>query len=156
MRQTEKLNLKLIEGTDPVDWEVLNGNAEKLEAKFGTVANALAEQAANLGTAGKNARMVWGTYTGTGTYGESKPTRISPGFCPVLVMVGPAGTAGCYGWPTTMLRDCEYANGASIHSYLLPVRWTDTEVFWFSTQDADQQMNVSGTVYYYVALGYDA
>ena len=44
--------------------------------------------AANLGTAGKNARIAWGAYTGKGIYGAANPTSLNVDCYPVLVIVG--------------------------------------------------------------------
>lgn len=43
MQQTENLKLNLIEGTDAVDWEVLNENIRKVENQFGVANTALQE-----------------------------------------------------------------------------------------------------------------
>ena len=115
----------------------------------------LAEVTANLGNTGKNARIVWGTYVGTGTSGESQPTGISPGFFPVVAMVGLPDHTSWAGWPTTMIRDCPKANGISVYNHTLNVIWADDRVSWYYPDNAEHQMNTSGKTYYYVVIGYD-
>lgn len=156
MQQTSKYQFKLIEGTDDFSPGPLNDNMEMVEEQFEAVEEEFSEVMTNLGSGGHNARIAWGTYTGNGNYGAANPTTISPGFYPVVVFVGDAGSTGYYGWPTTFLRGCPNANGVSTHSFQLQnVSWSDTSVSWYHTQYAEYQMNVLNTTYYYVAIGYD-
>ncbi|MGM9607332.1 MAG: hypothetical protein ACI3XJ_07495 [Oscillospiraceae bacterium] len=112
---------------------------------------------AALGSAGKNARIAWGTYTGTNTYGESTPTSLAFDFCPVIVFVGSDKHAGKHTNPSVFLRgrtqvppDCIY-EGISVY---MTVTWTDSGLSWYSTTSADAQNN-RNTVYCYAAIGYD-
>ena len=63
----------------------LKANADAIGEK--ATAAALAALAKNLGVVGHNARVMWGSYTGTGTYGVSNPNSLEFGFCPVLVAI---------------------------------------------------------------------
>lgn len=149
MQHTSKYQFKLIEGTDNFSPGPLNDNMEKVE-------EALAGLEAGLGSGGHNARIAFGTYTGTGTYGAASPTSISPGFFPVVAFVGDAENAMNYGWPTTFLRGCPNANGVGIHGYQMQnISWGEDSVSWYDTQNASYQMNASGGTYYYVVIGYD-
>ena len=114
----------------------------------------LGEITANLGAAGKNCRITWGSYTGNGNYGSSKKTTITtPGFYPVLVCVGSPSDVSYTSWPWLMMRPCTVAQAMT--GYNINVSWTDTSVSWYGDRDANQQMNQSGKTYYYVVLGYD-
>ena len=153
---SEHLGLHLWEPTDQVLRTEFNENWQKLDVEAADIRTNMAELTSSIGAAGKNARIAWGTYTGTGSYGAGSPTGISPGFYPVVVFVGDAGNAGNYGWPTTFLRGCPYANGVGIHGFQLQnVSWSESGVSWYDTQYADNQMNTLGVTYYYVVIGYD-
>ena len=131
---SEHLGLHLWEPTDQVLRTEFNENWQKLDVEAADIRTNMAEL----------------------TYGAGSPTGISPGFYPVVVFVGDAGNAGNYGWPTTFLRGCPYANGVGIHGFQLQnVSWGESGVSWYDTQYADNQMNTLGVVYYYVAIGYD-
>ena len=119
-----------------------------------TVSDNLGGIAANLGAAGKNCRITWGSYTGNGNYGSSKKTTITtPGFYPVLVCVGSPSDVSDTSWPWFIMRPSEKAQANTGRS--ITVSWTDTSVSWYDENGAEQQMNYSGKVYYYVVLGYD-
>ena len=61
----------MIEGADAVDWKVLNENSEKVDAALAEREKDVLTLAANLGTAGKNARIAWGAYTGNEKCGSA-------------------------------------------------------------------------------------
>lgn len=62
----------------------LKANADAAGGKAdGAATNAALEALAkNLGVVGHNARVTWGSYTGTGTYGASNQNSLEFGFCP--------------------------------------------------------------------------
>ena len=60
MQQTEKLNLNLIEGSDPVDWEVLNDNFKSLDKTVSTV-SVLSQATADFIGSAKNCCIAFGS-----------------------------------------------------------------------------------------------
>lgn len=106
----------------------------------------------DLGGNGKNARMVFGTYTGTGVYGQDHPNRLKPGFFPVLGFIIGGQLITIFG------RGCKSAyslSGAELH-----VEWTDTEIIWYTYKDdsllpGHMQNNAPGTIYPYYVFGYE-
>ena len=52
-----------------------------------SLAETVAALQKDLGTGGKNCRVAWGSYTGTGVYGASHPNSIACDFTPVLLAV---------------------------------------------------------------------
>lgn len=116
-----------------------------------------------------------GSYTGTGTYGESNPNSLTFGFAPKLVMVFTAGGALC-GTPdsgTNVIQGAAVcympamsetfaanspwrvrtiANSTTYYNY--GKRSSDGKtLYWYHTRNAAYQMNDSGAVFYYVAMG---
>ncbi len=168
MRKTKDLKLDLLEPTDPVSAAPLNANAAALDAAVAAdraanaavaaeLRGAVAALAANLGGAGHNCRICWGSYKGTGTYGEANPIRLTFPFEPVLVLVGSAEHAHSSNCPTILLKGCDLAHGNTMSSgSTFHVTWRSKGVSWYSGSSAPVNNNTSGRIYYYVALGYDA
>ena len=119
------------------------------------VSQGLAEVAANLGSAGKNARIIWGTYTGTGTYGQSNPTSLTFDFCPIAVFCGSVERAHQGGSPSILMRNQSKAR-CDASATAMDIIWQEKGVYWYNNQHPDYQNNTSGYNYFYVAIGYDA
>lgn len=108
-----------------------------------------------------------GTYTGTGTYGSSNPTKLTFNFTPKIVFVYPNTTTGVNSpilFP--MINGMPdghgvYISNASTGYYVgmaLTVSWSGTTVSFYSSHSTatiakSSQMNQSGLTYSYVALG---
>ena len=161
MQQTSKYQFKLIEGTDDFLPDPLNENMEKLEEALNQeaelregVAETLTALAANVGTAGKTARIAWGSYTGTGTYGASAPTVFSCDFYPVLLVAEWQNYQ--YGHPLVLLNGVVTMPTVYGGSYSnVSVSWAARQVSTSSTVAADVQFNMQGEAYHYMILGYD-
>ena len=175
MTKTEHYQLNQWDAADPIRREDFNADNTKIDAALhgleqakadaDTVA-ALAESltntnadlavlAANVGAVGKNARVAWGTYTGTGTYGSANLTSLSVGFYPVLAVVGSASGTKYGNWPTILIRGCTASQSEVSYLSSLIVTWSDSKIQWYNTEHAQAQDNESGTVYYYCVIGYD-
>lgn len=160
MQQTSKYQLNLIEGTDDFLPDPLNENMEKLEEALNQeaelregVAETLTALAANVGTAGKTARITWGSYTGTGTYGASAPTVFSCDFYPVLLVAEWENYE--YGHPLVLLNGVTVMPTVFGSYHAVSVAWTSRQVSIYSTTAADVQFNMEGATYHYMILGYD-
>lgn len=160
MQQTSKYQLNLIEGTDDFLPDPLNENMEKLEEALNQeaelregVAETLTALAANVGTAGKTARIAWGSYTGTGTYGASAPTVFSCDFYPVLLVAEWENYE--YGHPLVLLNGVTVMPTVFGSYHAVSVAWTSRQVSIYSTTAADVQFNMEGATYHYMILGYD-
>ena len=94
---------------------------------------------------GDGLKMAQGTYTGTGTSGQSNPTPLTAGFQPKLAVILSAdGATG-----VTILAPAE---GSTATVGGLTVTFTATGLsYWASTPEA--QFNASGTVYSYYIVG---
>ena len=165
MQQTSKYQFKLIEGTDDFSPAPLNQNTQKAEAiltgvevalanGLETVEEGLEELKAGLGSGGHNARIAYGSYTGTGTYGASNPTVFPCDFYPLLVVVEWQNYQ--YGHPLVLLNGVVTMPTVYGGSYSnVSVSWAARQVSISSTVAADVQFNMQGEAYHYMILGYD-
>ena len=172
MQQTSKYQFNLVDATDDFSPEPLNQNAQKAETLIAgletdltegmeEVTDTLAELTANVGSTGHNARIVYGSYVGTGTYGRNSKNTLSFDFTPVLVVTSSNEYHNHITNPTIFLRGRTIACSENLYSNLdqcqkQTVSWSDTGVTWYCTDDAWGQNNVSGRTYFYVAIGYDS
>ena len=112
----------------------------------------------NLGSAGKNCRITWGSYTGNGAVGSSNPNRLNFDFTPRLVWVATGKHSVSNNSPSfysTVL--CNPIGGGSTQAWL-NVEWGAKSVAWYAFQSgssASEQFNASGTTYHWVAIGAD-
>ena len=131
------------------------GEAVAAEAENRSVA--LAALSKNLGAAGHNCRIAFGSYTGTGTTGETSPNTLQFDFYPVLVLIGDTKATSAPRNPTVFLRDrikvCADPAGGN---GLLVATWSDNALSWYCRSDNDYyQLNGKGEVYRYAVIGYD-
>ena len=165
MQQTSKYQFNLVDTTDDFSPAPLNQNTQKAEAiltgvevalanGLETVEEGLEELKAGLGSGGHNARIAWGTYTGTGTYGASNPTVFSCDFYPLLVVVEWQNYQ--YGHPLILARGVTTMPTNFNGYHTVTVAWGNTQVEIYTTVSADVQFNMAGEAYHYVILGYSS
>ena len=139
----------------------LKANADAAQALQSGKADAqtVSALAKNLGAAGHNCRVAFGSYTGTGTTGADNPNTLNFDFYPVLIAVAAAenfrSTDRVYFFlrPRTVVKS-PYAGTAEPTD--IRVQWADGGVSWYvTTGKATHQLNSSGNTYYYTVLGYD-
>ena len=121
-------------------------------------AGQLAELAANLGAAGHNCRIAFGSYTGTGTTGAASPNTLQFDFYPVLVFITPVKENAHAQNPAIFIRGRNRASAYpdSNSNYQITAAWTDNSLSWYNTNSyAGYQLNYDGLVYCYAVLGYD-
>lgn len=128
---------------------------------FAALENALTNDADSLNSVvqelGRSAvcRVLFGTYTGNGTYGEANAITLDCAFYPLAVFVYPEGASSF---------DCAMRGYTALYhtanSRNNTLRWTDNSVSWyFGNSDAyfspaANQFNSEGTKYHYLILGY--
>ena len=156
MQHTSKYQFNLVDATDDFSPEPLNQNAEKTEALMAGVEEALAAVIADLGAAGKNARIAWGSYTGTGEYGAGHPTSLTFPFRPAWLLIATQG--GTYLGTSALMYPMTRAEAADT-SAQLNVTWSDYGVSWYVLDGQSNphisQNNTAGYTYHYLVLGYD-
>lgn len=86
-----------------------------------------------------------GSYVGTGTSGQSNPNELTFQFAPKMVVVTATGAAGL-GASTGMLWNGNPTIGSK------SVTLDGNALSWYDSSAANQ-LNTSGTTYYYVAIG---
>lgn len=161
MQQTEYLKLNVIEGTDDVDWEVLNENFRTLEVRAvedkAELSQGLSALADNVGTGGTNARVAWGSYAGDNNVGPSAPSALAFDFKPVAVWIMGLDSNSSTMGTAMFLRPMARGSGPN---GVLPVTWSERGLSWYAPDptygSGDQgvsQMNKLSYTYWYVALG---
>lgn len=134
-----------------------NADAAGGKADGAATSAALTNLAKNLGAAGHNARIAWGSYTGTGATDAANPNTLQFDFYPVLVLIGDTKATSAPRNPTVFLRDrikvCADSAGGN---GLLVATWSDNALSWYCRSDnAYYQLNGSGELYRYAVIGYD-
>lgn len=124
-------------------------------------------------TADGRARCASGSYTGTGVYGTSNKNTITFSFQPKFVIIKEPGSTSANGYgggltaffcqsassPTTQSSTAGGFDGScqdDARRSFLNGRLQGTgnvTLSWYNSNSARQQMNASGTTYYYVAIG---
>ena len=91
-------------------------------------------------------KMVTGSYQGTGQYNSANPNKIVCGFRPKLVIVI-ADSATGFGETNGIV----WVGSGTIGSKHVTV--DDTSFAWYSADSANNQLNTSGTKYFYLIAG---
>ena len=131
--------------------------ATGLNAEIAARGEAIAALGKNLGAAGHNCRIAFGSYTGTGATDAANPNTLHFDFYPVLVLIGDTKATSAPRNPTVFLRDrikvCADPAGGN---GLLVATWSDNALSWYCRSDnAYYQLNGSGELYRYAVIGYD-
>lgn len=112
-----------------------------------------------LGQLGDKVRIATGSYTGTGTYGESSPNRLTFDFVPRFFTVGSletisdgSGYVQSAGHGNIMLIiNGGLALGDSLSSTYSKL--DGNTISWYAYTNDDEQFNSSGKKYSYIAIG---
>ena len=99
-----------------------------------------------------NCKIAYGSYVGTGQYGAANPNTLTFDFEPKAMFI--LGTPN----PSIALfmRGCARYWNTGIVISSLGTEWSGNTIRWYSTssnQGAENQMNISGMTYNYVAIG---
>ena len=142
MTTTSNYNLSQWAASDPVRRTDFNSDNAKIDAAIHALSDCV--------------RVAVGSYTGTGKYGSANPCTLdftsTLGRPPRLLVVMPE-TSNYY-W---MLAIYGVKVARSYHEqsnpYLMTMTWSGNSVKWYGTHSADTQLNTSGRVYRYIAIG---
>ena len=107
--------------------------------------------AADGGSGGKTCRISSGSYAGNGKTGQSNPSSLTFDFTPVLVVIIRKSSPGTH---TLFVRPNGYG---PMGDTMGTITWGEKKVSWYCQNPqvaGDVQMNMSGSTYYYVGLGY--
>jgi len=141
--KTTHLNLHQWAQTDPIHRTEFNENFEHIDSAVGTLQTAIQ-------TAG-NCQVVYGTYTGTGTYGKAHPCTLTFPGKPVMLVVCIDDLGGSSPQRLIAVRNAKeaYSYPESFNS-ANNVTWDANSVSWYGYSVA-YQCNECVT-YHYVAL----
>ena len=148
MQHTSKYQFKLIEGTDDFSPTPLNDNMEMVEEQFEAVEEEFSEVMTNLGSGGNTARIIYGSYVGTGTYGAGNPNTLTFDFRPLLLIWGDP----VYDQYTTVVCMRGRDNQPGPNGRIATI-WGNNSVSWYHSSSAQEQANSDGITYHYVAIG---
>lgn len=148
MQHTSKYQFKLIEGTDSFLPGPLNDNMEMVEEQFEAVEEEFSEVMTNLGSGGNTARIIYGSYVGTGTYGAGNPNTLTFDFRPLLLIWGDP----VYDQYTTVVCMRGRDNQPGPNGRIATI-WGNNSVSWYHNSSAQEQANSDGITYHYVAIG---
>ena len=101
-----------------------------------------------------NCQIVFGTYTGTGTAGNTGATTLQFSAPPLFVAVMPANVSGTEAQYRLLLirgAACGYTSTAS-YQCTVSASWSGNSVSWYNYGVPTYQCNMEGTQYCYIAL----
>ena len=164
MQQTSKYQFNLVDAADDFSPDPLNQNAQKMEDALEAHAAAVAEQlgavedsvaalAASVGSHGKNARISFGTYTGSGQSGQSHPNTLTADFVPVAALVVGDRDGGSKS-SAFLVRGCTYYEVVYSGSQGIHVSWQNNSLSWYG-DNVGSQLNDPSITYAYLLIGYD-
>lgn len=168
MGKTANYGLPKWEKSDFIKMDDFNDAFGKLDAALKANADAAAGAASaervtaleqDVGAGGKNCRIAWGSYTGTGKYGSANPNTLTFDFKPLVVWVGSDSSGKGTAFPATFMRPVITSRSDnSTPDHQLNVTWGEKGLSWYAssytTIYAGNQCNAENTTYYYVAIGY--
>ena len=145
MAETGNYQLKQWEKTDRIQMEDFNADNAKTDQALGS----LAATVAGCG----NCEIVYGSYTGSGTYGKTAPNSLSFLHKPLLIYVQSSTAETDADCKLRMVRGITWAVGAHGNSsWTNSVTWSEKSVQWSTSRSASTQFNTSGVVYHYIAF----
>ena len=170
MQQTTKYQFNLVDTTDDFSPAPLNQNAQKTETLLAGMEEDLAALEADLagqiqdveesvtavttalGTGGHTARVTYGSYTGTGTYGSDNPITLNCPFKPLAVVI----QSHYQNSRTTVyfIRNMTSVISDAYQQYTMQITWNDQSVSFYSDGSQFAHFNAIGGTYHYVILGY--
>lgn len=112
----------------------------------------------------QSCQVAYGSYDGTGQYGESNPNVLTFNFEPKLVFVSTVSGLSIYSpanvdsmfdksfiWMIGNENiNIDYASGSGVSVVFKQI---ENMLQWYSTQNAQSQLNENGVRYYYIAIG---
>lgn len=163
MQQTTKYQFNLVDTTDDFSPAPLNQNAQKTETLLAgmeedlaaledSVDSQLAAVTAALGSGGHTARVTYGSYTGTGTYGSDNPITLNCPFKPLAVVI----QSHYQNSRTTVyfIRNMTSVISDAYQQYTMQITWNDQSVSFYSDGSQFAHFNAIGGTYHYVILGH--
>ena len=144
---------------DQIKMDDFNGAFANIDAALKANADAAAGAASaaavtalalDVGAGGKNCRVAFGSYTGTGKYGSANPNTLTFPIKPVLVVITSPDSVARHVRPV--------ASSASGGGGAVKLTWGERSLSWYTVDTTNpeiRQDNNAGVTYQYMAFGYD-
>lgn len=134
-----------------------NEDNEKIDAALHDNAAALSALQTTLNTHGTLTRFTYGSYVGTGEYGQNHPNSLTFDFYPIFIVIMCRAAQGRDQQPCFLMRGETEANSTAVAETNY-VTWTDNSVSWYAETwtGGDHELgqnNKEGYTYHYLALG---
>ena len=146
----QRLNIECIEEHLP-ELKLEDNASEKANRAIMTTDTKPKTAAVEFTIGGKTCRISSGSYAGNGKTGQSNPSSLTFDFTPVLVVIIRKSSPGTH---TLFVRPNGYG---PMGDTMGTITWGEKKVSWYCQNPqvaGDVQMNMSGSTYYYVGLGY--
>lgn len=153
MKKTKNFELNQWESTDRILMDDFNNDNDKIDAALGTLKTASESQAATLAqhaatlTQLGNCRIYTTSYYGNGKFGSNSPNTLTFSAAPLVMLV--------FGATEAMFCSPTSGRGFSwdaASNYMIDCYYKDGTVTWYSTSNANGQMNRLGYGYQVIAL----
>ena len=98
-----------------------------------------------------------GSYVGTGTHGQSNPTKLTFSFVPKIVFINSSvsGTEfGIFVYGCQSVATSWTMGSNSRKPSVVTVSWSGNQLSFYDTNSAGNQLNRSNTTFHYVAIGF--
>ena len=152
LQQTSNYQLSQWDAEDRIQRADFNSDNAKVDAALKAQSDEITALTAAVALCG-NCKIMYGSYTGTGTYGSANPCSLTFEHRPLLIYVQSSSEEDRYGRKLRMMRGITWAVGTeSNYVWENIISWTNFGVQWYSVHSATTQFNVQDVVYYYVAF----
>ena len=149
----QKVDATFVENVEIGDWVYVQSSSRSAYPDSGTSGGYGYEY---LGIPLDNAvtapKIATGSYTGTGTYGSSNPNSLTFEFVPKLVFIHNSSDGRFRMCVINGDSECVSAIVGS-SQYVVKTAWENKKLSWYNSDSATKQLNESGVVYNYVAIG---
>ncbi|WP_151075347.1 hypothetical protein [Flintibacter sp. KGMB00164] len=147
------------EATDQVLREEFNEDNIKVDATLNDHFNNLFSLAAKdavlenqIGLCG-NCRILYGNYTGTGTYGSiENGCTLTFLKQPLAIFVTPSTRTGSENIQMMLIQGANWSFSEAYNQSTVTVCWDNKTVTWYHYNNASFQLNTNGVTYLYVAF----
>ena len=142
---------------DQIIMDDFNDDNAKIDAALHNNAATLSALQTTLSTHGTLTRFAFGSYAGTGSYGENNPNSLHFDFYPIFIVIMCRAAQGRDQQPCFLMRGETEANSTAV-AETNHVTWADDGVSWYADtwtggDHALGQNNEAGYTYHYLALG---
>lgn len=133
---------------DPFLRTDFNQDLSKIDTALGTLSATATELGEELNLRG-NCQICFQTYVGTGTYGNSSPTKLTFPGKPLVLLIRDNSTDSRF---VLALQGAIAAHTSISSSEVITLTWSGNSVSWYHYNNPNTQMNQAGVTYFAAAL----